>query len=355
MNKIIYFFFFCLIFSCKSSSPIALPHEIKIPLSEWELATKNIIDGKLSDSTRWVVQKMAKYNLITGSHISYGAIPSEQWKNFEYLKKQASSEELMLLMEYPNSAVKGYTFLCLLERKELDIYPILKKHYYDTNVVVMQEGCIIYRDRIGSFFVESSISSKRIKENEVDSIKKVALYDKKYQSRFKNELLIEIEPNETDYERIREIAVLERNPIAVIALSKYKKQQDKELIKSLMNNEKTKYFGFRCVIHFPDADFFPFLESYHDQEIRKKTGFDYTTDRVLYKAIVQYKNQESLDVLNKTLTNSTNSASEYHKKYIWIALKKFPNPIYDEIFKNLDIEIKKTPLFELYLTEIEVD
>ncbi|WP_338812542.1 hypothetical protein V9L05_14220 [Bernardetia sp. Wsw4-3y2] len=189
MNKIIYFFFFFLIFSCKSSSPPPLPHEIKRPLSVWELETKNLIDNKLSESTRLIVQKMTAYNIITSSHISYSAIPSEQWKNFEELKKQASSEELILLMDYPNSSVKGYTFLCLLERKELDVYPILKKHYYDTNLVTMQEGCIIYRDRIGNFFVENSIASKRIKENEVDSLKKIALYDKKYQMSYKNEWL----------------------------------------------------------------------------------------------------------------------------------------------------------------------
>ncbi|WP_338792568.1 hypothetical protein [Bernardetia sp. MNP-M8] len=355
MNKIIYFFFFFLIFSCKSSSPPPLPHEIKRPLSVWELEIKNLIDNKLSESTRLIVQKMTAYNIITSSHISYSAIPSEQWKNFEELKKQASSEELILLMDYPNSSVKGYTFLCLLERKELDVYPILKKHYYDTNLVTMQEGCIIYRDRIGNFFVENSIASKRIKENEVDSLKKIALYDKKYQMSYKNELLIQIEPNETDYERIREIAIVERNPIAVLALSKYKQDQDKELIKSLINNEQTRYFGIRCVIHFPDTEFFPLLESYHDEEIKKRTDFSYTTYRVLYKAIVQYQNQESIYLLKKTLTKATNSASEYHKKYIWIALTKYPNSIYNEIFNQLDAEIKQDSLSELYLQEIEID
>ncbi|WP_338812544.1 hypothetical protein V9L05_14230 [Bernardetia sp. Wsw4-3y2] len=168
-------------------------------------------------------------------------------------------------------------------------------------------------------------------------------------------MLIQIEPNETDYERIREIAIVERNPIAVLALSKYKQDQDKELIKSLINNEQTRYFGIRCVIHFPDTEFFPLLESYHDEEIKKRTDFSYTTYRVLYKAIVQYQNQESIYLLKKTLTKATNSASEYHKKYIWIALTKYPNSIYNEIFNQLDAEIKQDSLSELYLQEIEID
>lgn len=315
-------------------------------------------ENEISKPVNKIVNKIAKEDILMGSAVYYSGMKPEQYTNFEKLKEEATRNELVQLTNNENGVVRCYSFWALAYIDNSDtIINILKEHLNDTTIVETQFGCIGSATRVGDFFLNImtpqyvDLNVRKLSETERKEIDNLLLYTKNSLNS-KSKLLTNIEPSEENYNRIRQIAITENNPTAILALSKYQKQQDIYLIKELLANEENEYWGVRCIINFPDSTFKNDLERIQQREIIKSGGYDYPLYRVLYKAIVQYKDEWSLNVIQATLSNSHKNALGYHKKYIWLAIKKFPNPIYDEIFKS--IELKD---FELMMIdrELEID
>ncbi|MFK7971733.1 MAG: hypothetical protein AB8F95_15310 [Bacteroidia bacterium] len=231
----------------------------------------------------------------------------------------------------------------MAERKHPSTVNILIKHLHDHDTIGTFQGCIISRQLVGDFFLEivtpNYVSNEAYKLNgkEKSTIDSVLLFDKKVQLEARNALLKAIEPLDKYYERLKEIYNKEDNPAALIAISKYKKETDIPLIKTWLSKTQTRdqYYGLRAVIHFPHAEFFPYLKHIHEQEIAKPSGFSYSLNRVLYLAIVQYQNRESRELIEYTLDKATGPALKYHYEAIWLALTKYPNSIYTGLKRNI--------------------
>jgi hypothetical protein len=85
------------------------------------------------------------------------------------------------------------------------------------------------------------------------------------------------------------------------------------------------------------------VTSIHAREIEKITGFHYPLLRMLYQAIVQYKNEASRKLLEQSLTGiKTSSTLQYHSENIWIALKKYDSPIYKGIIEKIKLSESET-------------
>ena len=68
-----------------------------------------------------LAQEIEKYNLFESKHVGVAGTTTDQYRNFEKLRDKATHEELLQLLEYKNSVVKGYSSWALADK----MYPKL--------------------------------------------------------------------------------------------------------------------------------------------------------------------------------------------------------------------------------------
>lgn len=238
-----------------------------------------------------------------------------------------------------------YSFEALATRKDSNIYSVLIKHLTDTAIIPTFQGCLISSLSVGDYFLEVvtpqhvNLDAYKLTEIERKKIDSIIIFGKNVKLNAKSEVLKKIKPEPHYYNRIREILINEKDDNALIALSKFQQQQDKEFIieRLTSNNQNIQYYGLQAVKYFPDSAFFTYLSAIHSDEIKKSTGFNHSLIRVLYLAIVQYKNPQSRELLELTLNTTSKLAFQYHSEYIWLALELYPDTIYDGIQPSLSI------------------
>ena len=245
------------------------------------------------------------------------------------------------MTEHPNPIVKCYAYDLLVNERNENCFNILKKNLKDTTSVSTQFGCIGRMTRVNDYFIQSILrpnpTKEYITESDKNTLDSLILFTPNLISNYKNGLLERIEPQENYYNRIRELA-LKENKSAIIAISKYKKESDIELINRLLENTDTnvQYYGLKAVKNFPNEKSFEKIKEIHSVEIKKSTSFNYSMLRELYQSIVSFKNESSRELLEKTINETTNYTQQYHYEFIWLALKKYPNEMYNGIVEKLN-------------------
>lgn len=321
--------------------------------------------GEVSDSTsisskiEKLVDQIADDGIYKSSAVGYGGARTDQWERFIQLKEEATSKELIFLTNHENSAVKCYAFQALAERKDSRTFEVLLKHLKDNADIETFQGCIMSSQLVGDFFLEIvtpqyiSLEAYKLNIEEKNQIDSLLLFDSGIKLSAKSSLLQNIEPIPEYYNRIKEIYLQENNPTALIALSKFKRIDDKKLIIEWLDKKDTddQYYGLRAVRNYPDSSFFPFLKKIQQQEIAKPTGFNYSLIRMLYLTTVQYKNQESKELIENTLNNAKKSTLKYHSEFIWLALTKYPDPIYEGLKDEIKISDWKKDEFDYWMNK----
>lgn len=316
---------------------------------------------EISKRIQKVVDKIEEDNMYKSSAVGYAGERTKQWDRFEELKKKATDEELIILTNHKSPAVKCYSFQALAERNNPKTFEILLDHLKDTDMVETFQGCIVSGQSVGDFFLDVvtpnyiSLSAYKLNEVQKNTVDSILLFDEEVKLAAKSYLLESINPKEIFYTRIKEIYEKENNKSALIAISKYQKQEDKELISKWLTKKKTndQYYGLRAVRNFPALYFFPFIEKIQQQEIKKPTGFNYPLIRMLYLTTVQYKDKKSRELIENTLNNAKKSTLKYHSEYIWLALTKYPDPIYFGIVDTIEISDFKKSEFEYWMKETD--
>jgi len=298
---------------------------------------------KVDSKIETIVNKIAEEDTYKSSAVGIAGVEPEQWKRYRELKKLATDKELILLTDHSNGVVRTYSFQALADRKHPKTYEILKKHLKDNQRIGTYIGCIIGGKTVGDFFLEIANPQYvydniyKLTDQQITEIENILLHDPEVKLHARSILLESLEPIESNYKRVREIFDLENSPHALIALSKYNKKSDIEPIRSWLTKKvaKDQYYGLKAVRYFPAPDLFSNLETIHQQEIIKPTGFNYSKIRMLYLAIVQYRTPESRQLLEETVTKVKGATLKYHSKYIWLALMKYPAPIYDGLMGKI--------------------
>lgn len=292
-----------------------------------------------------IADSIANENILTSDAVGYSGMRPKQWDRFEKLKNIALTAELVQLTEYNNSVVRCYAFQALAGRKDVDIIPILINHLHDTASLETFRGCIKSSEMVGDYFIDVvtpqyiDLNLYKLNDKQRQLIDSILIFDKDISLSAKTSVLFKIKPEERYYERIKEIAINEKNNYAIIALSKYKRHEDTASIIRLLKDNDTdnQFIGLQCVKNFPDSCFFSYVSQIHKIEIKKPTSYNYAMLRMLYQAIVQYKNQTSRQLLDNTFNFSDSNAFEYHRRYIWLALKKYPDKIYEGYLNRIEL------------------
>ncbi len=139
----------------------------------------------VSTPIQMLVDKMEKINMYMSSAVGYAGMKPEQWEHYEELKKKATDEELIILTDYRNSAVKCYAFQALAERKHPKTFDILLLHLNDKETVSIVQGCIGGYQTVGEFFLEVvtpkfiSLSAYKLNEYQQYKVDSLLRFDEK--------------------------------------------------------------------------------------------------------------------------------------------------------------------------------
>jgi hypothetical protein len=296
----------------------------------------------IKPKTLKIVKALSKTNEIHSAGIGFAGERSDQYDRFAQLDKTATKDELRILTAYPSPAVRGYAFWLLTARKDKETFEILKSTLEDTTTVTTFFGCIIDKELLVDFYINlvtpDYIDDKSIKltANQKQELDSLLLYST-VNSYWKSRIISDLEPLPKHYHRLKEIIQEEGIPTAYVAIAKYKKEQDLELLRPLIFDRKLDYYGMQAIREFPSPFFLEDLKEIHDKEIRKPGGFDYPMIVTMYEAIAQFDSETARELFQKTIDEGHPTALKYHLSDIVIAIGKYPNPLYKDIKSQIKL------------------
>jgi hypothetical protein len=285
-----------------------------------------------------IVSKIARKNILMGDAVGVAGVKPGQYTRFERLQRLADEDDLRKLTDHKNGVVRSYAYWALVERESTGIFSILLSHLRDTDKIMTQFCCPRYLIAVGDFFI--NIAREHLSEDQIAELDNRLIFENNIELSAKNELLRYLKPNTKYYDRLMQIIKTEYNPFAIIALARFRVEKDIKYILSLFlfKNTHWHYLGLTAIREFPHPKLFSLLVKMHEIEIKRPYGFDDPKKiRMMYKAIVQYKDKESLALLQKTIEQGTPKVLEYHVPDIWLAIDMYPDEIYREFKVNLKL------------------
>ncbi len=298
---------------------------------------------EMRSSIKKLTDGISKDNILKSSSVGYEGVKTDQWKRFAKLKKVATDNELILLTEHSNSVVRCYSFQALATRKNIDVFPILLKHLNDTARVNTFQGCIISMQMTGDYFLDVvtpdyvDLDAYKLKTGQRAIVDSILLFDKSIYISAKYNLLSQIKPNQSYYNRILEIAKKENNPIAIIALARFQNQSNLAFIKTFFDNENSEYEATSCAIVFPDSSFFPNLQNLFEKQWAKKQ-YDYSLWRILYQALAKYPRPETFMMFKRTSESTDSFRYQTLGTYLIIAITKYPNQLFEPLRNKIKLD-----------------
>jgi hypothetical protein len=306
---------------------------ITIAFTITDTAVSSPYNRKFRDELRVVLDAMVVSN----------SVKSKGGGLLEKLQEVATDSELAELTDHENTAVKNYAFLALTSRKSMDPFPILMKHFNDT-------------DRVNTRSVDVGISwptneylllnvyptgrhSDKYKLNETQqaTVDSIMLFDSTNKIGVRDLMLRYMKPEQRFYDRVREIALSGKQPIAVLILAKYKNKQDVDLVKRSF--EKDEFYAVCAAREFPHPAFYPLLTKMFKKEWAKLEPYsEYGKWGVLCEALAKYPSAETRRLFEKITTFKGEYDYLQLKHSLLVAITKFPNPEFEPLKKKIKLD-----------------
>ena len=317
---------------------------------------------EISKETAVIINKIAKEDTLRFEPSEH--VNKKLDNNFAMLKSIAKKEELVELTSDKNKIVRCYAFWALSYYDSVDLFPIILEHIDDNQKIDIQLYDLIETGKkVGDFFIEVATSPKsffgtnKLTPEQITKLDYL-LITTPNELNSTNEVLMRIKPAPELYSRIRDLYLKNNNQSALVALAKYRKEQDIHLI--LNNREKIKYeedaltpegsqlareykeqgfnYTYIAISYYPHAEFLPLLEKNLIKALKNSFWSDEWPN--LYRAIASYKNNKALMLLQIPFTQITTDETirKHHLESIYDALVTFKAPIYDELFWKLWIK-----------------
>ena len=237
--------------------------------------------------------------------------------------------------------VRIYAFASLASRKHNGLFQVLVENLGDTTEIDFYTEPIrqlCYPADLMLWSVRGDFS-----ELQMDSIKKLVV--KKYSHLNTLEYALHFhKPSDDQYEYVRAIVMKDiTRRSALVALSKYRREQDVELIKSGFKFDHDpwgNYSFYQAIENFPHKGFEQqLLAAYKHKIYRFGLGYD----KQFINALAMYKSNQSLRVLEKYAHQFMDSHYRDMKpsekttslSIIYQALKNHYTPMYDELINEI--------------------
>ncbi|MGI6319723.1 MAG: hypothetical protein ACOXZK_01875 [Bacteroidales bacterium] len=306
-----------------------------------------------------LISKIASKNNLSSNWSGIFLEESDQRKAYFILRENATDAELIQLTKHENPNVRCYAFESLMYRENVDFTNIIIDHLYDTAYVNHVIGCMVATKSVIDYFIEMLTSEDidehayKLSNNEKNIIDSILIFGQNINLNAKDLLLLSIYPRKDYYERIREIVVNENNISGLVALAKYKNQQDIELILDKLKSTKRedKFHSLWAVRYFPDSTFFQHLKEIKSKDLKKTSNA--ALIRMFYQALVQYKDSASIDLIQSNLKEMEDGLLETHSQFIWLAIEKYPAPMYIDIKNEIRLSENQRSDIEYWLRNID--
>lgn len=256
---------------------------------------------------------MANYKYL--EPLLIGEVPDSssyypQTNRYVKLFNDATTEELWILSNHKSGVVRYYAFVILAQRKAQNILDSLIVNLEDTTIVTENTACV------------------------------VSPYDIDYliRERLLPYLLVSMSPKEVDYRKIKSIVYDMRIPSALVTLSRFKIKSDERIVIDRLWNRQYLYYTLLAVLENPDEIYANHLLSILSDELRDINAQPSTMKRYLpylFQAIVQYKNNYSLNGFRNAREDISKENKDLINMYIMQALQKYPDPYFDSIIKEI--------------------
>ncbi|MGY2132340.1 hypothetical protein ACW9KT_08935 [Hymenobacter sp. HD11105] len=290
------------------------------------------------------VSAIAKKNIVTGPYIGEAAEISVQWERYHQLLKNASADELHTLTNNKNGAVRYYAFKALVTRDSTKILPLVLQHLHDTAQVVFRAGCLGGREMVGDKLL-SMVYNKNLSDNyhltnnQQKLVDSILINDKTILLSERRRAINDLIPSDHNYNKIREIVETEQNELALLILSKYRRQQDKQLIASFFEKGESHYYALMAVEEFPDVYFYPFVKELFIEEWNKDQK-DWKNLDYCYQILAMFPNPSIYKLFETTLISYDEFRREALGEYLLTAITKHSNKIWEPLKERIRLNEK---------------
>lgn len=337
MKKIAYIFIISILFSCGRENPY--PNSISDFKPELQVYLKKLASEK--------------------------KLPSSDTIARNYIKENCTKEELLKLLKCEDPVLRVIAYRTIVNKNDKDYFKILLGHLNDTTKVTWW----YYEDACDDFMVSDLLIRKAEDSRKLTQTEKSILVDsvllKHPYLEVSNWMLQDIEPNEKYYSIIKQKSKVKtyrcgKQLGACYALSKFKKNTDVKLLKSifLKSDKDCVVWIFKSIENFPAIEFFPILQNYYQKNIIDKLSpNENVNDDLLYfcRAVAAFKNNEGLKMLEYIEKNNTYINKPYwppyNKRYVFKAINKFKSPIYSKLLDKIRPTLNKEEMKSIFEPE----
>lgn len=270
---------------------------------------------------------------------------------FNFLKDSCTKDELLKLMDFENPLVRVRAYREIVNRNEPDHFKILLNHLDDTTKVTWW----YYNDAVSDFMVSDMMIRKAVDSRNLSLYEKQILVDtillKHSYLDISNWMIREIEPNEKYYLIIKEKSKVKTNRCgeqlgACYALSKFNKKEDLEFLRRTFAylEAPCEDLIFKSIEKSPNKIYFQVLKKYFNESVTKKKQWAYDDLKFYCRAVSQYRNRNSLNILVSLTKKETYPDTWYlpsNKEYVFRAIHKHKSPIYDSLYNALEPKISE--------------
>jgi hypothetical protein len=290
-----------------------------------------------------IVDAIALENVLAGEAVGIVGIKPKQYKRYEKLANLATDSELLSLAGHQNGVVRSYAFWALVERNSEFMFETLLQNFDDTTTIATNFGCIVSSEKVGDIYYYQVVppyyedQECKLSDSQLQFINDSLLFSPNLALRSRINLFQIIDTSIKNYEIIKEIAVREKIPEVIYALSFYRNKSDIPLIVELLENDSTRYWGFRSINNFPDFEFYGYLVEYLKKESQTASNISIPELEAFYTAIINYENPETKQLLYEVLKVVNKDGNKYHKEYLWKAISQSENEYYKDIFPMMTV------------------
>ncbi len=317
----------------------------------------------------FVAYKIGMDGSYKESTVGIAAIKPFQYYRYEILESISSTKKLQsLYLNHSSPAVKCYAFKALLNKTGIDHFELLKIGMADEREIPTHRGCFFGSSKVGDILINEA--REHLKSKDARVLDSLILYSPNGLDE-KKSLLIRIEPKEKYYPQILNLAKNPSHPEAIVALSRFQKLKDTNIINLANSNSSNLYYYLLAIQHFPLPSFEMDLLDIQEQSLSESIWLPPIETMTLYQSLIRINSPVIKDhllsviIAHDTLSNldshldglSSSNMDEtlgilelsdslrklksnmyYHNEAIYRALTEFENPYYQELLPQVRIE-----------------
>jgi len=340
--------------------------------------SQNNFDSTLiTNETYQIVKEASKYTDYGTDAAGYGGRPTLSYPSQKKLRAISNKLEFKHLVNHPNLMVRVIAMENVQDMDTFNYLPHIKQSLNHKEEIYGISGCIHFTENYTDFLIQLYLDKNKTKANAKQSIDSLLIMDyvegcyvREYYSvvnngkkdsilmqkcygqgdyiQFRDRLLNSTQPlSEKFYSRIKDLNAIEKNPILIFALSKYKNQNDTmEIINGLKAKEykdltfrKNQLFWcYKTICENSNPLFFKHLcnayKNYSDEKDWRDNGevFYY------YLALLKYEKKETIEFLKQIIIDSkSKNLKTNHRALIWLALNETNRAYFYDFQKTIEI------------------